>query len=812
MDSTTKIYLVDGVCGSGKTQAMIRHISESHTANLKFVIAQPTKRLCEETATQLRSLGVPVTYVSNDDPKMAGKTYAVYQQEVRKLASRPSGGVVITTHHTFFANQHHVTETTRSKLHLFFDEIPQVDSTLHLNVKKHHDFIEQHFDVIEFDDNHLLEFSIRPGSNVEIESMLEAGLVGTDIFLKGKEVRDFLAVALDVGRKKYLNKARWNTRNFNEYQLHMHSLLMPDAFHGWNTCRIMGANAKSSMMYFLWQHYGVEFEDDKKFVLKKAHPELANRRIEIHYFSGCTWSKSRRDKASNRFDNLSVSVDELFQGERSLWVANNDVEDSEWKVKNSTRISNISHGINEYREINNIAFLSALNDAPAHFEFVARRFGVDDRSLKRAKALETMYQAVMRTSLRVPHSTETVRIVVGDKDQADFLSDLFPNAKVFTLNNVESAWGEAQKTRGRPKQQIKKSQDERKKESKQRENAYLLALERVTKNTIDEGIIVTHESSIYSRNNELTSATAARWDEVLALFTEAFDVKYGGKKDNSLLNFVSFKSDSRTKTKTDIEYVTGIQLDFDSGMLSWQQASAIFSDIKHFTYNSFNNGKENTLRFRIVIPFDRPVTVEIAEALWDVLADRVRSDGWFVGRSPNKAEQARNSGLDVSKRPANSFYYAPCQSVSGKKWSFFDTKYWHQPVWNVLHAIGNMTIDFPEYVEVETTTNRGEELKALIDAIKSRDNPACDEADTENNRRKRIIERAEARWQQCTAGEGHHEWFVLAYSYFRVGLDFIEVETRMRNQLQYAHSPAERRNELKGVVKSAQAKTSRCAS
>ncbi|MDR8400425.1 hypothetical protein NE850_29360 [Paraburkholderia sp. USG1] len=809
MDNTTKIYLVDGVCGSGKTQAMIQHISKSHVAGLKFVVAQPTKRLCEETTAQLEKLGVSVTYVSNDDPKMAGKTYAVYQQAARKLASLKTGGVVITTHHTFFANQHHVSDATRHKLHLFFDEIPQVDSTSYLNVKKHHDFIEQHFDVTDFGDNHLLELSIRPGSNVEIESMLEAGLAGTDIFLKGKEVRDFLGVALDAGRKKYLNKARWNTRDFNEYQLQMHSLLMPDAFHDWNTCRIMGANAKSSMMYMLWQHYGAEFEDDKKFVLKKTHPELANRRIEIHYFSDCIWSKSLRDKASNRFDNLSVAVDELFQCQRSLWVANNDVNDSEWKVENSTRISNICHGINEYREVNNIAFLSALNDVPAHFEFVARRFGVDNCSLKRAKSLETLYQAVMRTSLRVPHSTETVRIVVGDKDQADFLSDLFTNAKVFALDQVESAWGEAHKTRGRPKQQITKSQNERKKESDQRKNAYQRALERVTKNTIDEGIIVTHESSIYSRNNELISATAARWDEVLALFTEAFDVKYRSKKDNSLLNFVSFKSDSRTKSKADIEYVTGIQLDFDSGMLSWQRASAILSDIKHFTYNSFNNGKENTLRFRIVIPFDRPVTIEIAEALWDVLAVRVRSDGWFVGRSPNKAEQARNSGLDVSKRPANSFYYAPCQSVFGKKWSFFDTKYWHQPVWNVPHAIGNMTVDFPEYVEVETTVNRGEKLKALIDAIKSRANAACEEADTENNRRERIIERAEARWQQCAAGEGHHEWFVLACSYFRAGLDLIEVETQMRSQLQYARSQAKRRNELKGVIKSAQSKTIR---
>jgi hypothetical protein len=456
MDKKTNIYLVDGVCGSGKTQSMIQYISEFHTAGLKFVIAQPTKRLCEETAAQLRSCGVPVTYVSNDDPKMAGKTYEVYRQEIRRLASHTSGGVLITTHHTFFANQHLVGDATRSKLHLFFDEIPQVDSTTCLNVKKHHDFIDKHFVVTDVRDNHLLELSIRPGSYGHLEDLLEAGLTGTDIFLKGKDVCDFLSTALDVSRKKYLNKARWNTRDFNQYQLQMHTLLMPDAFHDWSTCRIMGANAKSSMMYTLWQHYGVDFKDDKKFNLKKDHAELNNRRIEIHYFSARSWSKSIRDSAANRFDNLSEAVGDLFECQPSLWVANNDVDDSEWSVKNSTRISNISHGINEYREINNIAFLSALNDVPAHFEFVARKFGVDDRSLKRAKALETMYQAVMRTSLRVPQSTESVRIVVGDKDQADFLSDLFPNAKVFAFDQVEDAWCEFKAPERSPTNMAKK--------------------------------------------------------------------------------------------------------------------------------------------------------------------------------------------------------------------------------------------------------------------------------------------------------------------------------------------------------------------
>jgi hypothetical protein len=807
MDNKTKIYLVDGVCGSGKTHSMVRHISESYAAGLKFVIAQPTKHLCEETTAQLNALGVPTVYVSNDDPTMAGKTYHSYQQAVRKLTNGRQGGVVITTHHTFFANQHELRDVTRSKLHLFFDEIPQVDSTTYLNVKRHHDFIERHFDVSDTGDHQLLDFEIKPGSYHQLEDFREVGLSGKDLFI-GKDVCDFLSVMLDMGRRKYLNKARWHTRNFNEYQLQMHTLLMPDAFRNWNTCRMMGANAKLSMMYALWQYYDVEFEDDQKFNLKKDHSELSNRRIEVHYFSGRNWSKSVRDAAQNRFANLSKDVDDLFDGQESLWVANNDVNDAEWAVRKSTRISNISHGINKYDEVNNIAFLSALNDVPAHFEFISRKFGIDDRTLKRAKALETMYQAVMRTSLRNPNSTATVRVVVGDKDQADFLSDLFRNAKVFALDQVEEEWGEARKTRGRPKQQLIKSAYDRKKESEQRKNAYKLALERVTKNTIDRGVIVTHEASIRSNKDNLTSATATHWEDVLELFTTAFDTQYKSKEDNSLLNFVSFKSDTRTKGKADIEYVAGIQLDFDSGMLSWQRASAIFGDIRHITYNSFNNGKENTLRFRVVIPFDKPVTTEIAEAIWDVLANRIRTDGWFVGRNTDKWDHAKDSGLDVSKRPANSFYYAPCQSNFGKKWSFFDTQHWDKPVLDALKAIESTVIELPDYVETETTANRGEKLKDLLDAMKNQGTACNDNAETEQRHSQRIIELAESRWQQCPAGHGHHEWFVLACSYLHAGLNAADVEARMRAQLQSAHSPSERRNELKSVIKSASLRTS----
>lgn len=650
-----KIYTINGVCGSGKTQAMIKYVSRHYPAGNRFIIAQPTINLCKETAGFFNDRDINVQLITSED--QPGSTHKAYKAAVSSSIKSDKGCVIITTHRTFLDADIH--SETRKQFNVFFDEVPQVDSTISLNLKHSHDsFLNKHFDVTPREDNdELCDIRIKVGHATTIDEHRLAGKHRKDLLYSDPALIQFMESMLDPNRANYLNKQKWFQRDSQKYQLIMHSILQPYAFSGWNTCRVMGANIEDSMMHLIWPTYGVTFKPDLNldFQLKTDHNDLQNRRISIHYFCGRDWSKSARDAGGAvALDTLNKAVNDLFGHEPSLFVANNDVED--FALHNSTRISNICHGINEHRDKHNIMFVSALNDIPAHYGFLSRWQGIDATALKKAKGMEIMYQAIMRTSLRDKDSTTEVKMVVPDINAANFLADMLPNVKIYAMDEICDAWGKPHATRGRPKKAQTKSNAKCTRDSRDRKKAckqaYLDMLTKITTQFPDSARIpVTWQESVFATKHNLADGMTDSWDMVRDLMQSASTLRYANKNDNSLINFVRFKPDSATKGKEDIDYVHGIQLDFDGGALAWIDASQLFSDFKHLTYNSFNNGKNGDVKFRIMIPFDTPVPGEQAEQLWDVCNARIESAGYYVGRDAKKS-RLPNSGLDMSKRPA----------------------------------------------------------------------------------------------------------------------------------------------------------------
>jgi hypothetical protein len=812
--SPTKIYLIDGVCGSGKTTAMVNYISKFVPIGSKFIVSQPSKKLCKQTAEQFDALNIPYEYITADDEQYAGKTFYAFEASVRKLAKSEEGGVIITSHSVYLEVAHNLEDSVRKNFNVFFDEIASIDSTTTMNVKKFNAVIEQHFEVMHTNCMHTYDFKIKSESYDEVKDMLDNALAKTDMFLSGTDVIAFLQTMLDDNTDKSVCKSSWNTRTANGYQLNVHSVMRPDAFRNWNSCRIMGAHAAESMLAAIWPQMGVSIEMDKSpyFQLKKDHNDLSNRKVSVYFFCGKNYSKKTRDAAGldTRFDNLSNEVQKLFKGQASLWIANNDVNDDEWQVKNSIREKNVCHGINEHRYKSNIAFLSALNDTPAHFGYMESRYGVDKLTLQKAKAYETMYQAVFRLSLRTSEADlikelgyiPEVKIVVGDKLMADRLCEILPFAKQYSMGQIEDAWGNSNKARGRERKEVKKSNSESTKESRAKKKVFKDAVKALNENTFkllstEPGVTLTYESSIFDKKNKLASGYANNWDEVKDSLAIAYTNSPTKKDENILSNFVVFDPTSPTKGKDDIQYLSGIQLDFDGGMLPAKRASMILSDFKHLLYNSFNNGKDGDLRFRIVVPFSHAVTAEIAELIWDLLSTRIKNDGWYVGRDTTKPNQ---SGLDMSKRCANSFYYIPCQAKAGKKWSFFDTTNWDKPILDVMACIDSFAPELPEYVTIAPVDNSSNELKAMRDALKIR---VLVDPLAEQRKLDAKIAAAEAKWQTADHGTQNHAWFILAKDYARAGLTEYDIKNKMLNQLVFAHNPSERKAGLNAAVKSA---------
>jgi len=802
-----KIYTINGVCGSGKTQAMIKYVTKHYAADSKFIIAQPTIRLCQETAVFFSQCGIEAQLITSDD--QVGSTQAAYKRAISQAIKDKTGCVIITTHRTFLNAD--TKPHQRKRFNVFFDEVPQVDSTTYLNLKhSHKSFLADNFEVTSCDENELMAIYIKVGSFSTIDGYRIAGTQRKDLLYTDPALIQFMESMLDRNRVNYLNKAKWMLRDSQEHQLIMHSILQPTAFGGWNSCRIMGANIEDSMMYQIWPHYDVTFAQDlnKEFQLTTSHDDLKNRKIGIHYFCGRPWSKHTRDAGGLvALNALNKAVNDLFGQQPSLVVANNDIES--FDLLNSTRISNICHGINEHRDKHNIMFISALNDVPAHYGFLSRWQGIDATALKKAKGMETMYQAIMRTSLRDKTSTAEVKIVVPDIDAANFLADMLPNATVHAMDEICHEWGKPQVTRGRPRKEQTVSNTERSTKHRAakaaRKKAHDDLLRKITTLHPDGASIpVTCQDSIYEAKHNLTNAMVASWDDIRDLIQTASELRYSDKADNSLINFVRFKVNSATKGKDDIEYVHGIQLDFDGGALPWIDASQLFNDFKHLTYNSFNNGKNGDAKYRIMIPFDTPVTGVQAEQLWDTFKARIESAGYYVGRDAGKSKLP-NSGLDMSKRPANSFYYAPSKAgVRAKHWSFFDTSCWDRPLFNAAIALENWVPKQPvEYYEIAPVSNAGPALQGMLTALSKR----CDyDGEAEAQKRRAIkIEKAEQEWRlsQQQAGHGHSGLFTFAWKLLKAGLDKYETKQIMYQNMIYARSPAERMRELDTQIASA---------
>ena len=96
-----------------------------------------------------------------------------------------------------------------------------------------------------------------------------------------------------------------------------------------------------------------------------------------------------------------------------IWMANKDQPDTLFQNTQGkqTRLSNSPHGLNQFQDVHNVAVASALNYSPPHGKFL-EGLGFDKTALKRAVALQTTYQAVMRSSMRDPMHPSPCRTFV----------------------------------------------------------------------------------------------------------------------------------------------------------------------------------------------------------------------------------------------------------------------------------------------------------------------------------------------------------------------------------------------------------------
>lgn len=221
--------------------------------------------------------------------------------------------------------------------------------------------------------------------------------------------------------------------------LRTYSLLRPSLFAGFKSVLVASACMPDTMFHRLFTAQGIVFKPVTGTITQDLRYRTHEHgdRIAILYAGEEPWSKRYRDRKlegqdATVLDQVKAAVGDLVGDEGFVWMGNTDLSDSFFAQPGAARLPNTPHGLNSFQSYHNVVVLSALNPPPAHFGFM-EGYGISGEEVRTAHYRTAVYQAVMRCSIRNPDDATPKRVVVMDRDTAEWLANLFPGAKVEPL-------------------------------------------------------------------------------------------------------------------------------------------------------------------------------------------------------------------------------------------------------------------------------------------------------------------------------------------------------------------------------------------
>jgi hypothetical protein len=704
---------VDGVCGAFKTTYAIEEIGPFIKAGLRYIIASPTKRLSEQSFTLFKKTHPQVTAIRLDSDSFPGQVHAelrniLYRVEPSQtsndamldvsLAMMDGEGVaVFITWHCLFG----FPWFNNSDWHLLIDEIPPVEAEFSYKLTEAETipFVRDLFVTEDCGQLNYHRLVIAAGMRAKVERWAKNRRNDTVIDLFAPLLRQAISPHADL----YIGKKAWAALAEREnYEVTIHTVLRPSVLRGWASVRIMGAMWPESAMALLWGrdgHFGVDFQPDELIVADATtHDRRLGDRIRIHSIGERAWSKTTRAKISSdpttAIAAFAPAIKELFGDEPFLWAANNDVGAAfpRREFPQAIRIPNVSHGLNDYREVTKIAFLSALNNKPAHFSFMNEVFGMRSCDMHRARAYQAAYQALMRTNARQCDSAKPVDVVVADMNLAHWCMDVFPDAHWYSTQESElvaNAMGKSKVGRGNPRRghataaERKRKQRAREKELEVTLNTYIEVL-KVT------GYDLTHVPQVDAKEVMSSHHTLGGLRDLMRRLADTN--KITRKEDNAHMTGASFictrflewaqergievEIEGSTRGSADISHVALLMLDCDGGEFKPADMRKVFPDMKWLAFNSARNGIKDEsgnplCKFHAAFPFRRPCDGPTFVMAWDAIVLRLRHFGWFVGTKEEydllePETRLKFSGIE-RKRGAHLFYAYPCVPITGVK-------------------------------------------------------------------------------------------------------------------------------------------------
>lgn len=442
------IFYVSAGAGSGKTHSLIGHAATLvKSKNAKVLIAQPTKALIIQTLAEIQSQfpHIPAQAIYNaGDGKAITPEIMTHMQQ----ADPHRGQILLITHEAL----KRLPNAYRVHWDLFVDEIPAVFENVSLKVAKTHSHLTDLLALEAITDN-VAAVQIREDRKSQVEA-LRANKTGDQLLGLFGEIATHL---LDENRTVMVETAAYNellNGKMPKGELNFFSILRAEFVAGYKSVTFMGANARETELFILWQAL-----KETQFV---EHPQLSKglrfsqhtngNRLTVNFLFEHEWSISRSQRVNPQtgrtlLEDVGQFVQDHFAGRRFLWVANKAADMP--MFDQNDRLPAVSHGLNKahFQSCNAVVSLIALVHNLASAKFLGM-LGLTDAQIRTVICYQSEYQAVMRCSLRQPETTAPVTVIVPSRASAAWLASKFDGC---TMAKLETGLDWEIGKSGRPK-------------------------------------------------------------------------------------------------------------------------------------------------------------------------------------------------------------------------------------------------------------------------------------------------------------------------------------------------------------------------
>lgn len=666
-----QILTCDVPCGGGKTYSMAHYAARSvRCAAPKFVVAQPTIALIDETAALLRSIdpAVPVSAIHSAN---SGRPIPEIMEHFR--GAQPGGEVLLITHAALLRLPH---IRNQANWHLILDEAPQAfwcADTIRLAAHKH--LMLDHVNAEPFTAGYV---RLQPGHAIDEMALNRSADMA----------RGVAQTAL-----AHINSPHWivvaDEENFARFQanaeaepgkvadLHLYGLLQPSIMDGWKSATLMGANLMQTIAHRYWASEGARFTPHPHIKPRYAkHPN--GGQLTIYYATERNWSKELRDKvvddpdrgAVRLLDNIAARVNALHDGRSFAWLANKDVPDDLFDPTRAVRLPHVSHGLNTYQHLDHAVVLGAMNPTPTQFRVLHDLIQINADEAADAIYRESAYQTACRCSIRDLSRRAARTMIVADRAAALFLAERFPGAAVRPLPGIDPAPADRRHTAQR---RIHKDEASRvaahrhelinglidevyaangmsvrpisysliEKARTEEPNApsaptACSSTSRLTR--ADQQAAPNFYSSLFASKRHAEAEaqlTAGSDDEWADLLRHAHAGVIPAKEANGLLSSAHFDptaaaglAEGTRRGLGNITRCRGLYLDNDGGDLGHAEFAACFARLRMVVFNSYSSTPD-AVRWRCWIPTSRWITPDVHKHLVGMVAERLRKRGYY---------------------------------------------------------------------------------------------------------------------------------------------------------------------------------------